>query len=392
MRVLIDIGHPAHVHFFKNIVLGLERNGHKVLVTAREKDVTVNLLESYGIKYEVLSKIGFGKGNLIREWVSRDIKLLKIAKKFDPDLLIGVLNPCVAHVAWLMGKQSFIFTDTEHAKLANHVTLPFAHKVFTPSSYVRDLGDKQIRYNGFHELAYLSPDYFEPDPDFLSELNLDKDDRIIVLRFVSWGASHDVGHHGITNKLEIVQELEKYGKVFITAEQELDSSLEKYRICVSPEKLHDLLYNASLYLGEGGTTAVESAILGTPSIYVSSLVGTMGNFTELETKYEMMHCFDDSKEALQKAIDILSNPDAKKQWDVKKDRLIRDKIDVNEFIMSHIDLLSRKPEIFKKQPEPSANPKPKQWSVEKDSLVRDKTDVNELIIGSVDLVLSKDEK
>ncbi|QLC49636.1 DUF354 domain-containing protein [Methanolobus zinderi] len=336
MRVLIDIGHPGHVHFFKNIVLGLEENGHQVLVTARDKDVTVSLLESCGIPYEILSKIGSGKGSLIREWVSRDVRLLKVAKKFDPDIMIGVLNPCVAHVAWLMGKESFIFTDTEHAKLANYVTLPFADRVFTPSCYAQDLGNKQIRYKGYHELAYLSPEYFEPDPDFLSEYDLSEDDRIIVLRFVSWGASHDIGQHGITNKLELVQELEKFGKVFITSEQELNGGLEKYRISVSPEKLHDLLYHASLYLGDGGTTAVESALLGTPAVYVSSLVGTMGNFTELETEYEMLHCYNDSDLALQKAIDILNDPDSKQKWGKKRDKLLADKIDVNEFIMGHI--------------------------------------------------------
>ncbi|MDW7731751.1 MAG: DUF354 domain-containing protein [Methanolobus sp.] len=392
MRVLIDIGHPAHVHFFRNIVLGLERNGHEVLVTAREKDVTVDLLESCGIKYEVLSKIGFGKGSLIREWVSRDIKLLKVAKKFDPDLLMGVLNPCVAHVAWLTGKESFIFTDTEHAKLANSVTLPFADRVFTPSSYVRDLGNKQIRYNGFHELAYLYPGYFDPDPGFLLDFDLDENDRIIVLRFVSWGASHDIGQHGITNKLELVRELEKYGKVFITSEQELNSGLEKYRICVGPEKLHDLLYHASLYLGDGGTTAVESAILGTPAIYVSSLVGTMGNFTELETKYEMMYCFNDSGDALQKAIEILNNPEAKKQWGAKRDRLIRDKIDVNEFIMEYIDLFSSKTKTFKKQSKISANLRPKQWSFKEDRLIRDKIGMNESIMGYIDQLSNKAKK
>ncbi|TGC07435.1 DUF354 domain-containing protein [Methanolobus halotolerans] len=372
MRVLIDIGHPAHVHFFKNMVLELERNGHQVLVTAREKDVTVNLLESCGIKYEVLSKIGSGKGSLIREWVSRDLKLLKVAKKFDPDILMGVLNPCVAHVAWLTGKASFIFTDTEHAKLANYVTLPFADRVFTPSSYARDLGSKQIRYNGFHELAYLYPGYFEPDPDFLSDLDLKEDDRIIVLRFVSWGASHDIGQHGITNKLELVQKLEKYGKVFITSEQELNGGLEKYRISVSPEKLHDLLYHASLYLGDGGTTAVESAILGTPAVYVSSLVGTMGNFTELETKYEMIHCFNNSEEALRKAIGILSDPESKKQWAIKKDKLIRDKIDVNEFIMGHINQISGR--------------------AKKEGPILDKIDVSKFGIKHIDLISDKAKK
>jgi len=340
MKVLVDIGHPAHVHFYKNIAWAVEKNGHDVLFTAREKDVTVDLLDSYGFKYEVISKMGTGKGNLMKEWAGRDLKLLKIAHKFNPDILTGILNPCVAHVAWLMRKRSLIFTDTEHAKFANCVTLPFADMVFTPTSYNRDIGMKQARYNGYQELAYLHPAYFHPDPAFLSSLDMDENERIIVLRFVSWGASHDVGQHGVTNKLEMVRELEKYGKVFITSEQELEPELERYKIHLRPEKLHDLLYYASLYLGDGGTTAVESAILGTPSIYVSSLAGTMGNFTELEEKYGLMYCFKDSGQALQKAVEILNNKQAKQEWGRKKDQLIRDKIDVTGFIVEHLGLMS----------------------------------------------------
>jgi predicted glycosyltransferase len=199
---------------------------------------------------------------------------------------------------------------------------------------------KQARYNGYQELAYLHPAYFHPDPAFLSSLDMDENERIIVLRFVSWGASHDVGQHGVTNKLEMVRELEKYGKVFITSEQELEPELERYKIHLRPEKLHDLLYYASLYLGDGGTTAVESAILGTPSIYVSSLAGTMGNFTELEEKYGLMYCFKDSGQALQKAVEILNNKQAKQEWGRKKDQLIRDKIDVTGFIVEHLGLMS----------------------------------------------------
>jgi len=340
MKVLIDIGHPGHVHFFKNIAWAMEKNGHEVLVTAREKDVTINLLDSYGFNYEVLSKMGAGKGNLMKEWAGRDFKLLKIARKFNPDVLTGILNPCVAHVAWLMHKKSLIFTDTEHAKLANRATLPFADMVFTPTSYAHDIGKKQVRYNGYHELAYLHPAYFRPNPDFLSSLNLDEGERIIVLRFVSWGASHDVGQHGVTNKLEMALELEKYGKVFITSEHKLQPELEKYRVNIRPDELHDLLYYASLYIGDGGTTAVESALLGTPSIYVSSLVGTMGNFKELEEKYGLMYSFSDSGQALQKAVEILGNKQAKLEWGVKRDQLMQEKIDVTGFVLAYLDLIS----------------------------------------------------
>jgi len=37
MRILIDIGHPAHVHFFRNAIRELEGRGDAV--GAREKEV-----------------------------------------------------------------------------------------------------------------------------------------------------------------------------------------------------------------------------------------------------------------------------------------------------------------------------------------------------------------
>lgn len=40
MKVLVDIGHPAHVHLFKNMIWERERKGHEILITAREKEIT----------------------------------------------------------------------------------------------------------------------------------------------------------------------------------------------------------------------------------------------------------------------------------------------------------------------------------------------------------------
>ncbi|MDD1696935.1 MAG: DUF354 domain-containing protein, partial [Methanoregula sp.] len=37
--MLIDIGHPAHVHFFKYLIRNMEKNGHVVKITARDKEV-----------------------------------------------------------------------------------------------------------------------------------------------------------------------------------------------------------------------------------------------------------------------------------------------------------------------------------------------------------------
>lgn len=186
-------------------------------------------------------------------------------------------------------------------------------------------------------MAYLHPAYFSPNPEVLKGLGVKSGEPFVILRFISWGAHHDVGQHGINNKIALVQELEKFGKVFISSEGELAEEFEKYRIKIPPEKIHSVLYYATLCVGEGATMAVESAILGTPSIYVSSLAGTMGNFSELEGKYGLLFNYNDSEAALKKAVELIKDPELKKTWDLKRAALLKDKIDVTEFMVNLIE-------------------------------------------------------
>lgn len=338
MKILVNISHPAQVHLFKNALRILMEHGHECRITAVKKEVSLNLLDSSGFDYDVVGSAkptSFGKGV---ELLRIDANLLKIARSFRPDLLLGgVGNAYVAHVGRLIRKPSIVFDDTEHATIQHCLTDPFVSVICTPSCYTRNLGKKQVRYNGYHQLASLHPNYFTPDPAILAKLGLTEDDPYIVVRFVSWQASHDVGQHGIRDKVGLVKTLGQYGRVLITSEEALPPELQPYQIRVSPEKLHDLLYYASLYVGEGGTTASEAAVLGTPSIYVSSLVGTMGNFIELEGTYDLLYSFTDGGAALGKVIEILQNPASKEKWRIKREQLLRDKIDVTAFMVWFIE-------------------------------------------------------
>ena len=315
----------------------MEQNGHSVLVTARNKEITLDLLSKYHIDFIPVGKQKHGKFALLKEWAVRDYQILNIARKFNPDIMLGIGNPSVAHAARMLDKHSVIFTDTEHARLANDITFPFASTICTPSCFKHNIGPKQVYYKGYHELAYLHPNRYAPDPSTLDELNLTKDDRFIVLRFVSWQASHDMGHHGIHDKTKLVKALEQYGQVLITSEGALPPDLQPYQVRVSPEKLHDVLYYATIYIGEGGTMASEAAALGTPSIFISTLVGTMGNFIELEKTYDLLYSFTDEVAALDKGIEILNDLEIKRKWRLKQERLISDKIDVTAFMVWFIE-------------------------------------------------------
>ncbi len=350
MKLLIDIGHPAHVHFFKNAVKNLHEKGHEVKITARSKEVTLKLLDLYGLKYE---QIGQNRGSLLgKAWnmIITDYKLYEISKKFKPDILIGVHNPYAAQVARLIGAKSIIFTDTENVKIASKLTFPIADTICTPACFKEKLNPgKHVKYNGYKEIAYLHPKYFKPDASVLESLNLSRDDKFIIVRFISWKANHDIGLKGIKNEKEFINEMENYGSVFISSERKLDKEMEKFSLKIPPEKLHSLIAFAALYIGEGGTTAVEAALLGTPAIHIESnpngqATGNFsGNFMELRDKYNLLYFYPEEEQALERAREILGNKNSKADWKNKREILLKEKIDVTGWMTDFID---RYPESF----------------------------------------------
>jgi len=343
MRILVDIGHPAHVHLFKNLIWSLGRKGHEVKITTRDKDIALHLLNAYGLKYENQGKHYRGLLNKMYGVLKFDYRLYKVAKKFKPDILTSMGSPYATHVAKLIGKPSITFDDTEHSRIEHILYSPFTDAICTPSCFKKDLGPKQVRFNGYHELAYLHPNYFKPDPSVLDELNLTKNDKFFILRFVSWSASHDIGQKGFIDKTGLIKNLGEHGTVLITSEGPLTKEIEKFKITISPEKIHDLLYYATMYIGEGATMATEAGILGTPSIYLSSLVGTMGNFDELEKEYGLVYSFTDSQKARRMINELLNENNLKIKWQKKREKLLKEKIDVTAWM---IDFIERYPESF----------------------------------------------
>jgi hypothetical protein len=350
MKIVVDINHPAHVHYFKNFVWEMERRGHQVLITASEKDISYTLLDNYGFSYV---KIGNYGTSLFQKMISiprLDLTMYRATKKYQPDLLIGFGSIRVAHVSKMLRKPSIALDDTEHAKWEHLLYVPFTDAILTPACFRKEFGDKQIRYDGYTELQYLHPNQFTPDPSILGECGLTPDDHYSVIRFVSWQASHDKGQHGIRDRIGVVKELEHYGRVLITSEGTLPLELERYRITVPPEKIHDLISYATLYLGEGGTMASEAALLGTPSIYVSSLAGTMGNFIELEERYGLLYSYSEGEPAVLKAKEILDDPSSKSVWREKRDHLMSMKIDTTAFLVWFVENYPRSFFALKAEP------------------------------------------
>jgi predicted glycosyltransferase len=98
--------------------------------------------------------------------------------------------------------------------------------------------------------------------------------------------------------------------------------------------MHDALFYATLFVSDTQTSTTEAACLGTPAIRCNSFVGSsdMSNFKELEEKYRLIFNYRDSDMAIDKAVELLNMEDLKNNWHLKRDVLLKDKIDVTAFM------------------------------------------------------------
>ena len=339
MNILFDINHPAHVHLFKNAIKTLETKGHHVIVTARDKDVTLQLLESYQIPHILLSKAQKGYLGLGIELIKRQWKLFPILRKNKIDVCVSATGACSVHVCKLLGIPSLVFYDTEHAKIQNALTISFATRFMTPDSFQRRYGKKHLTYNSLHELAYLHPKYFSPDPNIFELLRMPFGSKFVFLRFVSWNAAHDVGQKGLSlnMKRKIIQICSQYARVIISSEAQMDAEFEEYRFAIAPEKMHDVLYYAEMCISEGGTTATEAAILGTPSIHFSSTGKYCGVFKDLEKNYDLLHVTEKEDDLLQKVGDLFSQDNLKANWQLKREKLLENKVSLTDYLLNRIE-------------------------------------------------------
>ncbi len=344
MRYLFVVGHPAHVHFFKYAIRTLRERGHETLVGAVSREVTVQLLRAYRLEYFVFGRSWSSLLAKAIGVVPKDIALLMRAGKFRPDIVVSTGIPYAAHVATILGAPHIAFGDTERAVLVARLTLPFTDLVCTPASFEADLGSKHIRYNGCKELAYLHPNYFQSDASVLGGLGLESEDRIVIVRFAAWDSSHDLRDSGFRFEsegaaLDFLASLEQYGKVLLTSDKRLGPSFKRYLVSVPPQKMHDLLSCASLYVGEGATMAAEAGVLGVPWVFVSQT--GRGFLREQEVVYGLGRTVK-GVEAAQEVVPELLAPSVPEEWRVRRNRFLADKEDVVRFV---VGVLENYPEI-----------------------------------------------
>lgn len=340
MRFMIDILHPAHVHFFRHFIGEMERRGHEFLIASRSKDVTTELLDAYGIKHTILSTHHGGALRMGMEFALRSARFVRLAYRFKPDYLLGLMGPVVTLAAQLIPARSVVFYDNETTARINSLAARVGYAWWSPRGFIGTAGPKHRRYDGYQELAYLHPNRFTPCKDIIRSYGVEPDEPYFVVRFVSWESVHDFGESGFSlqGKRSLIEMLKKRGRVFITSESRLPSEFEPYRCPVPVSHIHHLLAFSQLLIGESSTMASEAACLGTHAVFVSK--SGRGVNIEQEQRYGIVHNFNgDGREtaALARIQDMIAVSDLKGDARAKSGRMREEAVDVTAFLVSYFE-------------------------------------------------------
>jgi len=339
MKAVFYLGHPAHFHMLKHVIREFQEGKHTADVLIKRKDILEDLLNSSGLDYlNILPRARTG-GRVEMAWelAKREAKMFRFALVNRPDILIGT-SAEIAHIGAILRRPSIILCedDADVVPLFARVAYPFATAIVSP--HVCSAGKwerKKIGYEGYQKLAYLHPNRFKPDRAKVQGL-YGKGSSYFVLRLVQLNAHHDRGIRGLDPDTihGLIALLEPHGSVHISVEGPLLRELEPYRLKTDAKDIHHVLHFADIFIGDSQSMTVEAAVLGTPAVRFNDFAGRISVLSELEEKYHLAYSVspDDKPRLFQTVEDLLAIPNRKKVWELRREKMLRDKIDVSSFL------------------------------------------------------------
>lgn len=338
-KILVYLGHPAHFHLFKNAIQAWKNQGHSVEILIKKKDLLEDLLKNAGISYHNILVEGRkdSKVGILIGLIKRSYRLLFFCLKNRPDILTGtsVENSWIGRLLGIPVVNTNE-DDAEVVPLYAKLSYPLANVILSPSVCENGKWEKKsLKYESYHELAYLHPNHFVADKNIV-EKYFPVEQPYFLIRFAKLTAHHDAGIKGINAEIaeRLIAILKPYGRVYITSERQLEPQFECYRIKINPLDMHHVLAYAQLYIGDSQTMAAEAGVLGIPFIRFNDFVGRIGYLRELEDNYQLgygLKTVDINN--LYRIVDELTQmPERSKKFQQRRQKMLSEKIDLAKFL------------------------------------------------------------
>ena len=276
MKIWMDALTPKQLIFLDAIRRRLEELGHDVFTTTRSYHDANYVVQRLDLDVTFVG--GHGGASVsakLEASLRRSLDLARMMEGRSFDMAFSFSSPEAARVSFGLGIPHYAANDSPHSQAVARLTIPLSKLLFTPfvippSEWIRFGIRKENlrRYHAIDAAAWVKhPDRW-PQPNEVEKAAK----HAILVRLEESQASYLLG--GDSDNLKLVLSLvDRFPerKIVLLArydEQErLFSSVRgNVTVCTTPFFGANMLKDAALLVGRGGTMNAEAALLGVPTV------------------------------------------------------------------------------------------------------------------------------
>ena len=288
MKIWVDLLTPKQLLFFKPMIDRLSKN-NQILCTSRNYREVNKLANSKKMKITFVGKHGgvdiFDK---LSSSVNRIQGLLKIVKKFSPNLTISFCSPEASRISYGLGIKHIAFSDSPHAIAVMRLSLPFVDKLLVPWIIPKKEFTKFgiLEKNILHYKAIDAYVIVKQKSKTSNKINFrQKGKKTILIRVNELQAAYFRQEKDLVTSIlnEISNELKNNNVIvlgrYVSEIKKLQRKFgTKIRVLNQVVDGKILLEQTDVFIGSGGTMTAEAALLGIPTISFNSVPNYIEKF------------------------------------------------------------------------------------------------------------------
>jgi predicted glycosyltransferase len=290
VKIWFDADNGPHVLILKPLARELQRRGHEVVFTARDRTRTCELLDLYGLPYRKVGGV-YGKGmwNKVRGTLGRAAHLAAVMRGQGCDVSFGHGSRALPPASRLLGVPTLTMYDYEWVdpRLFNTCCRAILLPDAIDAGRCREAGvadAKVVRFPGLKEELYLADAPLDPQA-VARDLELRLDAVKVLLR----PPATDAHYHNPEAEAVLEAILERLAGrddldlVYLARSADQQAFLAGHDLArtIVPQRVYDgpsLVAAMDLVIGGGGTMTREAAVLGVPAC--SFFRGRLGRVDE----------------------------------------------------------------------------------------------------------------
>jgi predicted glycosyltransferase len=294
--IWIDLDNSPHVPFFAPIIDELERRGHRVQVTARDRYQVDELATMLKIPHTMIGR-DYGKNKVIKVLglLCRACQLLPWIWQKKPTIALSHGSRSQVIACKMAGIPSVTMIDYEFVRL--HMPFFRYDNIFIPDAIrkrsIRAKSTNIWNYPGIKEDVYVPG--FEPTEEILADLGVSQDKIVVTIR----PPAVDAHYHNVkSEKLyrdvvsfvaeasgTVIVMLPRNGKQSRNIRETWPGLLEQGKLIIPQKAVNglDLTWASDLVISGGGTMIREAAALRVPaySIFMGETGGVDRYLSEI---------------------------------------------------------------------------------------------------------------